>query len=137
MKTTLAIVCSLLLAWTPVLAQAPAACVGARRPRLLPLRQGVLCRASFPGVAACPCDSGSSFALKSTFDLGTRWLDLDFTSNTGADVIKRIAASMVGGIITSTISVLAVYPVIYYLWRSRQVETARQEGRNEQRIEPA
>ena len=40
---------------------------------------------------------------------------------TGADVMKRIAAPMVGGVITSTISVLVVYPAIYYLWRSRRL----------------
>jgi len=37
----------------------------------------------------------------------------------GADVMKRIATPMVGGVITSTIMELAVYPAIYYLWRSR------------------
>lgn len=37
----------------------------------------------------------------------------------GADVMKRIAAPMIGGIITSTICVLVIYPAIYYLWRSR------------------
>jgi Cu(I)/Ag(I) efflux system membrane protein CusA/SilA len=37
----------------------------------------------------------------------------------GADVMKRIATPMVGGVITSTVIELAVYPAIYYLWRSR------------------
>ncbi len=37
----------------------------------------------------------------------------------GADVMKRIAAPMVGGVITSGIMELMVYPVIYYLWRGR------------------
>jgi Cu(I)/Ag(I) efflux system membrane protein CusA/SilA len=37
----------------------------------------------------------------------------------GADVMKRIATPMVGGVITSTVMELAVYPAIYYLWRSR------------------
>jgi Cu(I)/Ag(I) efflux system membrane protein CusA/SilA len=44
-----------------------------------------------------------------------------WSHGTGADVMKRIAAPMVGGVITSTISVLVVYPAIYYLWRSRQM----------------
>ncbi len=35
----------------------------------------------------------------------------------GADVMKRIATPMVGGVITSTIMELAVYPAIYFLWR--------------------
>jgi Cu(I)/Ag(I) efflux system membrane protein CusA/SilA len=38
---------------------------------------------------------------------------------TGADVMKRIAAPMVGGMITSTVLTLAVIPAIYYLWRRR------------------
>jgi Cu(I)/Ag(I) efflux system membrane protein CusA/SilA len=40
----------------------------------------------------------------------------------GADVMKRIATPMVGGVITSTIMELAVYPAIYFLWRSRQIK---------------
>jgi Cu(I)/Ag(I) efflux system membrane protein CusA/SilA len=46
-----------------------------------------------------------------------------WSHGTGADVMKRIAAPMVGGIITSTICVLVVYPAIYYLWRSRKIKT--------------
>jgi Cu(I)/Ag(I) efflux system membrane protein CusA/SilA len=42
-----------------------------------------------------------------------------WSHGTGADVMKRIAAPMVGGVITSTLSVLVVYPAIYFLWRSR------------------
>jgi len=48
-----------------------------------------------------------------------------WSHGTGADVMKRIAAPMVGGVITSTISVLVVYPAIYYLWRSRRVGDGR------------
>lgn len=40
----------------------------------------------------------------------------------GADVMKRIATPMVGGIVTSTIMELAVYPAIYFIWRSRQMK---------------
>lgn len=38
---------------------------------------------------------------------------------TGADVMKRIAAPMVGGMVTSTLLTLVVIPAIYYLWRGR------------------
>ncbi|MGC3991941.1 MAG: efflux RND transporter permease subunit [Chthoniobacteraceae bacterium] len=37
----------------------------------------------------------------------------------GTDVMKRIAAPMVGGVITSAIMELLIYPVIYALWKSR------------------
>jgi len=36
---------------------------------------------------------------------------------TGADVMKRIAAPMVGGIFTSFLMELAVYPAIYAIWK--------------------
>jgi len=37
----------------------------------------------------------------------------------GADVMKRIATPMMGGVVTSTIMELLVYPAIFFLWRSR------------------
>jgi len=36
---------------------------------------------------------------------------------TGSDVMKRIAAPMVGGIFTSFVLELLVYPAIYEVWR--------------------
>ena len=42
----------------------------------------------------------------------------------GADVMKRIATPMVGGVVTSTIMELAVYPAIYFLWRSRGLKSS-------------
>ncbi len=41
---------------------------------------------------------------------------------TGAAVMKRIAAPMVGGMVTATILSLVVLPVVYYLWKSREVK---------------
>ncbi len=40
----------------------------------------------------------------------------------GSDVMKRIAAPMVGGILTSFLLELLVYPVIYELWRQRSLQ---------------
>jgi Cu(I)/Ag(I) efflux system membrane protein CusA/SilA len=45
-------------------------------------------------------------------------------SGTGADVMKRIAAPMVGGMITSTVLTLVVIPAVYLLWRRWQVARA-------------
>src|SRR5262249_8951320 len=39
----------------------------------------------------------------------------------GADVMKRIAAPMIGGVITSAILNLLIYPVIYVIWRKRSL----------------
>ena len=40
---------------------------------------------------------------------------------TGADLMKRVAAPMVGGLVTSFLMELLVYPAIYLLWRARRV----------------
>jgi Cu(I)/Ag(I) efflux system membrane protein CusA/SilA len=40
----------------------------------------------------------------------------------GAEAIQRIAAPMIGGLITSTILTLEIVPAIYSLWRGRHVE---------------
>jgi copper/silver efflux system protein len=45
-----------------------------------------------------------------------------WSQGTGADVMKRIAAPMVGGMITSTILTLVVIPAIYSLWKGRAVD---------------
>lgn len=37
----------------------------------------------------------------------------------GADVMKRIAAPMIGGLFTSFLLELLIYPVIFYLWKER------------------
>ena len=42
-----------------------------------------------------------------------------WSTGTGADVMKRIAAPMVGGVFTSVLMELLVYPAIFYLWRQR------------------
>ncbi len=44
-------------------------------------------------------------------------LPIMWSHGTGADVMKRIAAPMIGGMITSTVLTLAVIPAIYALWR--------------------
>jgi Cu(I)/Ag(I) efflux system membrane protein CusA/SilA len=43
------------------------------------------------------------------------------TTQSGADVMKRIAAPMIGGVITSGILELLLYPVIYVIWRKRHL----------------
>jgi Cu(I)/Ag(I) efflux system membrane protein CusA/SilA len=49
-----------------------------------------------------------------------------WATGTGSDVMKRIAAPMVGGILTSFVLELVVYPAIYEIWRSRTL--AKQES---------
>ncbi len=55
-------------------------------------------------------------------------LPIMWSAGTGADVMKRIAAPMVGGLITSTILTLVVIPAIYAIWRERQIRTRGKSG---------
>jgi Cu(I)/Ag(I) efflux system membrane protein CusA/SilA len=50
------------------------------------------------------------------------------TLQAGADVMKRIATPMIGGVITSAVLNLLIYPVIYVIWRRRELPA---EGRTE------
>ena len=48
-------------------------------------------------------------------------LPIMWSTGAGSDVMKRIAAPMVGGLITSFAMELLVYPAIYYLWKRKNV----------------
>jgi Cu(I)/Ag(I) efflux system membrane protein CusA/SilA len=45
-----------------------------------------------------------------------------WSSGAGSEIMKRIAAPMVGGIVTSLLLELLVYPAVYALWRERALE---------------
>ncbi|HRI49035.1 MAG TPA: efflux RND transporter permease subunit [Pseudomonadota bacterium] len=51
-------------------------------------------------------------------------LPILWAAGAGADVMKRIAAPMIGGLVTSFALELVVYPVIYLLWRQRGLPAA-------------
>ena len=51
----------------------------------------------------------------------TGLLPIMFSMGTGSDMMKRIAAPMVGGLISSFALELLVYPAIYYVWRSKEL----------------
>ncbi len=53
--------------------------------------------------------------LAMTLDL----LPVLWSTGAGADVMKRIAAPMVGGLVTSFILELTVYPAIFAPWKGR------------------
>jgi Cu(I)/Ag(I) efflux system membrane protein CusA/SilA len=48
-------------------------------------------------------------------------LPIMWSTGPGADLMKRVAAPMVGGLVTSFLLELLVYPAIYYLWRRKEV----------------
>jgi len=51
-------------------------------------------------------------------------LPILWSHGAGADVMKRIATPMIGGVVTSAIMELAVYPVIFFIWRARPLRRA-------------
>ena len=54
---------------------------------------------------------------------------------TGSQVMKRIAAPMVGGMVSSTVLTLVVIPVIYYLWKSRSIkQNTTEKPKNVERL---
>ena len=46
-------------------------------------------------------------------------LPIMWSTSAGADVMKRIAAPMIGGLATSFILELLVYPAVFKLWKKR------------------
>ncbi len=51
-------------------------------------------------------------------------LPIMWSMGTGADVMKRIAAPMIAGLVTCFLMELLVYPAIYLLWRERSLTDA-------------
>jgi Cu(I)/Ag(I) efflux system membrane protein CusA/SilA len=55
-------------------------------------------------------------------------LPLLFADGLGADVMKRIAAPMVGGLVTSAFLTLEILPVIYTYWRHAELRARKREA---------
>ncbi len=49
-------------------------------------------------------------------------LPIMLSGGTGSEVMRRIAAPMVGGMVSATVLALAVIPALFLLWRRRQVQ---------------
>ncbi len=50
-----------------------------------------------------------------------------WSTGTGADVMKRIAAPMVGGLVTSFLLQLTIYPAIFAIWKRRELAVDSKE----------
>lgn len=61
-------------------------------------------------------------------------LPILWSDGTGSDVMKRIAAPMVGGILTSVAMELLVYPVLFLLWQGRELRKLPAPGANVARV---
>jgi Cu(I)/Ag(I) efflux system membrane protein CusA/SilA len=55
-------------------------------------------------------------------------LPLLWSEGAGAEIMRRVAAPMLGGLLTSAFLTLEVLPVLYTIWRNRQLERARRTG---------
>ncbi|GAA0792078.1 efflux RND transporter permease subunit [Marinobacterium sediminicola] len=55
-------------------------------------------------------------------------LPILYGSGTGSEVMSRIAAPMVGGMVSAVVLTLLVLPVVYYLWRLRSLHTLTPES---------
>jgi Cu(I)/Ag(I) efflux system membrane protein CusA/SilA len=51
-------------------------------------------------------------------------LPIMWSQGTGADVMRRIAAPMIGGLVTSFLLELTVYPAVFAIWKGRGVPPA-------------
>jgi Cu(I)/Ag(I) efflux system membrane protein CusA/SilA len=56
-------------------------------------------------------------------------LPLLWAQGAGSEIMKRVAAPMVGGLVTSAFLTLEVIPVLYTIWRTRQLTAGRGFGR--------
>ena len=65
--------------------------------------------------------------LMTVFSTMVGLLPIMWSTGTGAEAMKRIAAPMVGGMVSSTILTLLVIPAIYALWKERQVNAGREK----------
>ena len=58
-------------------------------------------------------------------------LPIMWSQGAGADVMKRIAAPMIGGIVTSFVLELLIYPVIFEIWKGRELRKEAANGGKE------
>jgi Cu(I)/Ag(I) efflux system membrane protein CusA/SilA len=55
-------------------------------------------------------------------------MPLLWADGSGAEIMKRVAAPMLGGLATSAFLTLEVLPVLYTIWRTRQLRRAQKLG---------
>jgi len=55
-------------------------------------------------------------------------LPLLWSDGAGAEIMRRVAAPMIGGLVTSAFLTLEVIPVLYTIWRHRQLLRAQRTG---------
>ena len=64
--------------------------------------------------------------LMTVTTMGASLLPLLWADGAGAEIMKRVAAPMVGGLVSSTFLTLEVLPVVYTIWRQLQLRRVAQ-----------
>ena len=63
-------------------------------------------------------------------------LPLLWAQGSGAEIMKRVAAPMIGGLCTSAFLTLEVIPVLYTIWRARQLRLAQRTESTLEAVSP-
>jgi Cu(I)/Ag(I) efflux system membrane protein CusA/SilA len=66
--------------------------------------------------------------------MGAGLLPLLWSDGAGAEIMRRIAVPMIGGLVTSAFLTLEVLPVLYTVWRYRQLLRAERSGTTIERV---
>jgi len=90
------------------------------------------------GMIRSPADIGEAHAegtvrrlrpkLMTVTTMAAGLLPLLWAEGAGAEIMKRTAAPMLGGLVTSAFLTLEVLPVLYTLWRTQQLRRASRAG---------
>ena len=59
--------------------------------------------------------------LMTVLAMGAGLMPLLWSTGTGSDVMKRVAAPMVGGLVSSFALELLVYPALFAIWKGREL----------------
>ncbi|MCZ6776593.1 MAG: efflux RND transporter permease subunit [Ignavibacteria bacterium] len=65
--------------------------------------------------------------IEAAEDRDPGFLPFIWCSGAGSETMRRIAAPMVGGMVTSTVLTLVVIPAIYFLWKSKDLQSVPEE----------
>jgi Cu(I)/Ag(I) efflux system membrane protein CusA/SilA len=68
--------------------------------------------------------------LMTVVTMGTALLPLLWADGAGAEIMRRVAAPMLGGLVSSTFLSLEVIPVLYTIWRAHQLRVAQRTRRS-------
>lgn len=66
--------------------------------------------------------------LMTVLTMGATLVPLLWAEGPGAEITRRIAIPMIGGLATSAFLTLEILPVVYTIWRTRQLRRALLDG---------